>query len=235
MSTPPEDDLPAPSPRPTVPPPGGRVTPESERHNPLTEPVKYLTDPIQDPLRPHVYDGIQEYDKRLPHWWLITLYGTIVFSLLYWAYVHAYGFGTPPHEAVEEALAENKRSAQRKAGVIDDDALWRLSQDSGISTSGKATFDTTCASCHKPDLTGLIGPNLADREWIHGGTPMEVLQVITKGVLDKGMPAWGSVLGQQKITEVTAFIFSKHQSGEPIVPVKGWTIPGAATPPPPAP
>ena len=44
--------------------------------------------PQEDPLRPHSFDGIHEYDKRLPNWWLWTLYGAIIYSAIYWGLYH---------------------------------------------------------------------------------------------------------------------------------------------------
>ena len=142
------------------------------------------------------------------------------------------GFGLPPDTGLEVSLIENAERAAHKSGVIDDEMLWKLSRNPSAVTAGKTVFDTTCASCHKPDLLGLIGPNLKDKEWIHGGHPMDAMKTISNGVLDKGMPAWGSVLGNQKITEVNAYIFSFHQPGEEVVPVKGWTMPGMPAPAP---
>ena len=36
---------------------------------------------------------------------------------------------------------------------------------------GKQVFTTNCVSCHRADGGGMIGPNLTDEFWIHGGTP----------------------------------------------------------------
>lgn len=192
--------------------------------------------PGEDPLRPHAYDGIQEYDKRLPNWWLMTLYGSIVFAIIYWAYNHAYGTATDDRAALKFTMLENSARAAKAAGgsgVVNDELLWKLSHDQTVLAAGKVTFDTMCASCHKPDMTGLIGPNLVDNQWIHGGLPLEVVKTITEGVLAKGMVAWGPILGRQKIAEVTAHIMAHHHPGEEIVKVDAWILPAAAAPAPP--
>ena len=78
-------------------------------------------------------------------------------------------------------------------------------------------------------MTGLIGPNLVDREWIHGGKPMDSVKTDhTRASCSKGMPAWGPLLGKQKISEVTAYIFSHHKPGEEIIAVPGWTPPAGS-------
>jgi len=179
----------------------------------------------QDIVRPHSYDGIQEYDKRMPNWWLFTLYGAIVFAIGYWIFYHQLHAALEPGLAVEREMRENQVLAVRNSGVLTDDLLWQLSLDPKVTEAGKATFLANCSSCHLPTLTGLIGPNLVDEYWLHGGNPMDVIKTVNDGVLEKGMPTWAPVLGRQKITEVTAFIFSHHKRGEAIKQAPPW-IPG---------
>ena len=178
--------------------------------------------PPEDPIRPHVFDGIQEYDKRLPNWWLYTLYVTIVFWVGYWAYYEWLHVGLTGPQVVNTAMARIE-SERLTAAKLDDASLWKMSQNATFVEAGKGTFLANCAACHLTSLRGksesaaAIGPDLTDTAWVHGGKPTEVYDLIMKGVLTKGMPTWGPVLGAKKITEVTAYILSKHREGEPIL------------------
>jgi cytochrome c oxidase cbb3-type subunit 3 len=182
-----------------------------------------MTEHQDDQLRPHTYDGIQEFDKRLPNWWLMTLYGAIVFSVGYWFWYHEWKFGGDPAANVLAEIKTAQAEALKGATVVNNDTLWKMSKDPTVIEAGKTTFVTVCAACHRPDMLGQIGPNLVDKEWIHGGLPEEVMKTITEGVPAKGMVAWAPVLGRQKIIEVTAFIMSHHEPGEEIIKVAGWT------------
>lgn len=178
--------------------------------------------PPEDALRPHTYDGIQEYDKRLPNWWLNTLYITIVFWIGYWSYYEWFRVGQTGAETVTTAMA--KIEAERlSAAKVDDAALWQMSRNPAFVAAGQAVYTANCAACHLASLRGktenpaAIGPDLTDTVWVHGGTPVAIHDIIAKGVIAKGMPTWGPVLGAKKIAEVTAYLLSKHKEGEPIV------------------
>lgn len=176
--------------------------------------------PPEDPIRPHVFDGIQEYDKRLPNWWLNTLYITIVFAIGYWGYYEWLHFGRTDTQIVDDAMS--KIATERlSAAAIDDGSLWKMSRNQTFTEAGKATFATNCAACHLASMRGkaespaAIGPDLTDTLWIHGDKPTDVYNTIMQGVIAKGMPTWGPVLGARKVTELTAYIMSAHKEGEP--------------------
>jgi len=165
----------------------------------------------EDALRPHTYDGIQEFDKKLPNWWLMTFYGAIAFSVGYYA---CYEWWRALPDQVSEVKTEMARiEAIKLASVasLSDDNLWQMSQNATFVDAGRALFAANCASCHKADLTGGIGPNLVDGVWIHGGAPMNLYKTVTEGVAAKGMPAWGPLLGTKKVTEVVSFVLSHHK------------------------
>ncbi len=174
-------------------------------------------DPGEPPIRAHTYDGIAEYDNRLPNWWLLTLHLSIVFSVFYWLYHHRTGVGATDREVFEERMAAVREARLAGAlGPLDDAELWSMSLDPRTVEAGRALYATNCAACHLASLRGkeenpaAIGPSLVDGEWIHGSAPADVRRIIAGGVLEKGMPGWAAVLGDGKVLEVTAFVLSHH-------------------------
>ncbi len=108
----------------------------------------------------------------------------------------------------------NRLNETARASVDGVDAIL------AVVEAGKATFNSICATCHKESLRGVadggIGANLMTQTWIHGGNPMDLYNTVTNGVLVKGMPAWGPVLGQKRIIEAVAYVLSHHHEGEPM-------------------
>jgi cytochrome c oxidase cbb3-type subunit 3 len=179
--------------------------------------------PLEDPVRPHSYDGIQEYDKRLPNWWLYTLYITIVFWIGYWGYYEWVPSGPTGPEEVDAAMARIEAERLATVATMDDATLWTMSRNPSVIAKGKDTFTANCVACHFASMRGksenptAIGPDLTDNAWVHGGKPLDLYNVVTHGVLEKGMPTWGPVLGARKISEVTAYVLSVHNEGEAVV------------------
>jgi cytochrome c oxidase cbb3-type subunit 3 len=196
----------------------------------MTDANSSVPPPSENAFRPHSYDGIRECDKRLPNWWLWTLYLTIIFAVVYWFYYFTTGVGPDDRTVIGREVSRIEAAKLAAVANLNDDTLWQMSRNATFTNAGKVTFAANCASCHKIDLTGGIGPNLVDHEWIHGGKPSEIYQTVTHGVPVKGMPTWGPLLGAKKITEVVAYILSYHTAGEPIIIVPSPT-PGITTSP----
>jgi len=165
--------------------------------------------PGEDPVREHVFDGIAEYDRRLPNWWLMTLYGSIVFSIVYWMATQHFG-GKSDGEVVAATMQEIRAVKLAVAGTYDDETLREMSRNPILVAAGAAAYATTCVACHGANLEGGIGFNLADATWVHGDAPTAIMQVITDGVPGTGMTSWGPMLGPKKTAEVVAFVLSKQ-------------------------
>jgi cytochrome c oxidase cbb3-type subunit 3 len=157
-------------------------------------------------LLDHDYDGIQEYDYPLPNWWLITFWGGIVFAVIYGAYSLTSNFQTIDEEFEQDyavVLAAKEKAAKATSGI--DETAYK----SASLTNGKSVYNTNCLACHGENGKGGIGPNLADAYWLHGkATPTDIYEVIKKGVLTKGMPAWDAMLNKKQMLDVTAYIES---------------------------
>lgn len=162
----------------------------------------------------HVYDGIEEEDNKLPNWWLAILFITIVFSFGYWFVYHTTKKLPVPTEAYRVEVEQLKR-ARMAANPTSEEALLALAHDPGACDEGSKVYASTCASCHGLKAEGLVGPNLTDKFWLHGGSPKDLLKSITDGYAEKGMPPWGPILGAEKTRRVTAFLISVRNTNVP--------------------
>jgi cytochrome c oxidase cbb3-type subunit 3 len=174
-------------------------------------------------LRDHSYDGIQEYDQKLPNWWLFTWYIMMVAFVVCWVGYYQFGIGMSDEKEIASAMAKIEDHQKKELEMISDDSLWAMSKDPKIVAAGAASYSATCIACHAPDMSAKIagvklpGLPLNDREWKHGNNPTQLLTIVRKGAPDltKGMPPWEPQLGIHRVVEVLAFILSKHKQGEP--------------------
>lgn len=175
----------------------------------------------KDNLTNHNYDGIQEYDNLLPNWWLMTFFATIIFSFIYW--IH-YEFGGAPKQLEElkidlamiESQSKQNNTKSQTTPVESEEDLKNLITDNNFVSGGREVYQAKCSACHGPELQGTIGPNLVDEYWLHGkGQLTDIITVIRKGVLDKGMPAWETMLKENEIKSVVALIGSQQGSNPP--------------------
>ena len=198
-----------------------------------------MTEPTQDQVLDHEYDGIQEFDNRLPNWWLWTLYGAIGFGLCYWLFFETWSWGSHPHENYDRkmAAAAQAQLARMEGQELSDEALLLMSAVPETAQRGGQVFAQFCVACHLADGSGSVGPNLTDGYWLHGSRPLEIHHTVTYGVPEKGMAAWANQLGPRRVQDVVAYVLTirntnrpgKAPQGDPEgAPDTGTDAPGAA-------
>lgn len=161
----------------------------------------------------HDYDGIRELDNRLPPWWLYGFYACIVFAAIYlWRYEVSH---TAPSSIEEYTIAMQKGADEKEAYLlksaskVDENSVKLLTGEDDLA-SGKAIFTTTCAPCHAADGGGLVGPNLTDDYWLHGGTIKDIFKTIKYGWQEKGMKSWQDDYTPVQIAQLASYIKSMH-------------------------
>lgn len=166
----------------------------------------------------HVYDGIEEFDNPLPHWWFMLFVGTIVFAV---GYLVLYpGMGNwkgilPGYEGGWTSTKQYDREivkADEKYGPIFAKyaamSIEDVAKDDDALKMGGRLFASHCSVCHGSDAKGAHGfPNLTDNDWIWGGEPATIKASILNGRMAV-MPGWEAALGNEGIKNVTGYVRS---------------------------
>jgi cytochrome c oxidase cbb3-type subunit 3 len=181
--------------------------------------------PQRDELLDHEADGIREFDNALPRWWLYGFYFTIVLGVVYLFNYHLLATplvgkaGMVAEYNADVAAARAAGAARAAAGGGAAVTVTALTDPASLA-AGRAIFegpDNVCYSCHRPDLGGMIGPNLTDDKWMHGCGIDAVVKSIKTGYPVKGMMPFGTgkALTDQQVLQVASYVVSKHGSNPP--------------------
>lgn len=185
----------------------------------------------------HVWDGdLQEFNNPLPVWWTYTFYVTILFAVAYWmvypswpigkgflpgmnsiSYVNAEGQEESWHwntrakllAETQEAVAAQKPYFDKIASLPYDQVTKDPELSSFVVSAGKTLFSDNCAACHQSGGQGKVGffPNLADDDWIYGGTFDKIHETIVRG-RHGYMPPFSEALSAAQIDELANYVLS---------------------------
>ncbi len=136
----------------------------------------------------HVWDEtLAEYSNPLPNWWRWMFYITVVFALVYLAFYPGLGnmAGSFGWTARGQYEAEMKKADEQYAPIFNKflkQDVMAVAANSEAKEMGQRLFLTYCAQCHGSDARGAKSfPNLADSDWLWGGTPDKIKETIAKG------------------------------------------------------
>ncbi len=136
----------------------------------------------------HTWDvDLTELNNPLPRWWMWLFVITVLFSFGYlWLYP---GLGSASgslgwtsvgqHSDERDAAAKAAAPLYARLAALTPEQLAADAQAMGV---GERLFVNHCATCHGSDARGSKGfPNLADADWLWGGTPEKIAETIANG------------------------------------------------------
>ncbi len=186
---------------------------------------------------------IQEFNNPLPTWWVWAFYATIVFAVIYWVLYPAWPIGRDYTKGVMndieytdasgktvtrhwntrslldkemvQAKAEQKKYLDQLAAASIEEIAKDDEKSNFAYSMAKVLFADNCAACHQPGGAGVVGsyPNLADDDWLWGGSFKDIKTTITNG-RNGYMPSFKAALSSEKIDDVAEYVLSlsKHKT-----------------------
>jgi cytochrome c oxidase cbb3-type subunit III len=163
----------------------------------------------------HVWDeDLRELNNPLPRWWMWLFVLTIVFSAGYLALYP--GMGSVPGRLGWSSSAqygEEKAQAQALAAPVyaafAATPVETLARNAQAMAVGERLFANHCAACHGADAHGSKGfPNLADADWLWGGTPQRIEESITQGRQGVMPPLAAAVGSSDDVRNLASYVLT---------------------------
>ncbi len=184
----------------------------------------------------HEWDGIAEFNNPLPRWWLWIFYATIVWSVGYWVVYPSWPLvqsylpgvlGQSDRADLATTIAEAKQRQGTYLAKIEASDVSEIVADKELfdfaSAGGRSAFGLHCSQCHGSGAAGFVGyPNLADDDWLWGGTLADIQHTIQYGIRSdhdetrsNDMPAFltDETLDKEQINDVAEYVLALSNSG----------------------
>ncbi|KQT11031.1 cytochrome-c oxidase, cbb3-type subunit III [Ramlibacter sp. Leaf400] len=167
----------------------------------------------------HVWDeDLVEMNNPLPLWWVWLFILTVVFSLLYLvAYPGLGSWDGGLQWSSRGEYAGEVRKAEGELAPLYAQFTGRkaeeLAGDAQAMAIGERLFMNNCSQCHGSDARGSKGfPNLADPDWLHGGSPAKIAESI-QGGRNGSMPPMAAAVGSaDDVKNVAHYVLSLSNS-----------------------
>lgn len=162
----------------------------------------------------HVWDGdLTELNNPIPRWWTVMFVGLciIAFGIFFFYPALGFGPGASGYSSAREVRAEQLALQERIAPIYaryQEMPFEQVAQDESAREIGQRLFLNNCAQCHGSDARGAASfPNLADNDWLWGGSPEQITHTITEGRHGM-MPPWGAQINPAEASDIAQYVRS---------------------------
>jgi len=175
---------------------------------------------VDDNTTGHVWDeDLRELNNPLPRWWMWLYVITVVFAFAYLLLYPGLGSaeGSLKWTSQGQYEAEQERAQRVMAPLYARFAAMseaELARDGPAMGIGERLFINHCATCHGSDARGSKGfPNLADSDWLWGGSFDTIQQSINRGRIGVMPPMAAAVGSGEDVRNLAHYVLSL--SGSP--------------------
>ncbi len=191
------------------------------------------------PTTGHSWDGITELDNPCPRWWLISLYLSVLFVVVYfvlypslpllegstkgllgWTQIKEYKEDLAEIEKVRAPFEQQLSKLDAETVLTDPQML------NYVITTSRVLFGDNCVGCHGvggvPEK-GTAYPVLADDEWLFGGTINDIMLSIAGGRAGV-MLGQSDAMTEQQVAVLSQFIIDIADGGNMNTAAKGKAL-----------
>lgn len=158
-------------------------------------------------------------NNPLPRWWVWMFVLTIIFGLGYLAAYPGLGssagkLGWTQKGEYEAEVAKANKELEPLYARFASMTPEAIAVDTQAKAIGERLFMNNCAQCHGSDARGSKGfPNLADGDWLYGGTHDKILETLQKGRIGNMPPMAAAVGSPEDVRNLSHYVLSL--SGSP--------------------